>query len=159
VDRIILTASGGPFRDFSRVEMAAVTPAQAVAHPNWSMGAKISVDSATMMNKGLEVIEAHHLFAMPESRIEVVVHPQSVVHSLVGYVDGSVLAQLGEPYLSTGGRDRRESDEHMGLGVFIAETLLAHSGARLDFRNHPGGGAEVVIRWQRHQLEGARLET
>lgn len=95
IDRIILTASGGPFRTAGHNVMAAATPAEACAHPNWSMGAKISVDSATMMNKGLEVIEAHHLFAMPEERIEVVVHPQSVVHSLVAYIDGSVLAQLG----------------------------------------------------------------
>jgi len=101
IDRIILTASGGPFRTWSRDAMRAVTPEQAVAHPNWSMGAKISVDSATMMNKGLEFIEAHHLFAMPPEKIEIVVHPQSVVHSLVGYVDGSVLAQLGSPDMRT----------------------------------------------------------
>ena len=101
VERIILTASGGPFRTLDRAAMAHVTPAQAVAHPNWDMGAKISVDSATMMNKGLEVIEAHHLFAMPESRIDVLVHPQSVVHSLVAYIDGSVLAQLGTPDMRT----------------------------------------------------------
>jgi 1-deoxy-D-xylulose-5-phosphate reductoisomerase len=101
VEKLILTASGGPFRDASPERMAAATPAEAVRHPNWSMGAKISVDSATMMNKGLEVIEAHHLFAMPEERIEVVVHPQSVVHSLVAYKDGSVLAQLGEPDMRT----------------------------------------------------------
>lgn len=97
VERIILTASGGPFRRFDRAEMAHVTPAQAVAHPVWSMGAKISVDSATMMNKGLEIIEAHHLFKQPESQIEVLIHPQSVVHSMVAYIDGSVLAQLGSP--------------------------------------------------------------
>lgn len=97
VDRLILTASGGPFRDWPRARMAGVTPAQAVAHPIWSMGAKISVDSATMMNKGLEVIEAAHLFGMPEERIEVLVHPQSIVHSLVATIDGSVLAQLGTP--------------------------------------------------------------
>ncbi|MFE0755318.1 1-deoxy-D-xylulose-5-phosphate reductoisomerase [Inquilinus sp. NPDC058860] len=97
VRRLILTASGGPFREWSRERMAAATPAQAVAHPNWSMGAKISVDSATLMNKGLELIEASHLFAMPEDRIEIVVHPQSVIHSLVDYADGSVLAQLGVP--------------------------------------------------------------
>ena len=101
VEKIVLTASGGPFRCASREEMAAVTPKQAVAHPNWSMGAKISVDSATMMNKGLELIEAHHLFAMPEERIDIVVHPQSVIHSLVAYVDGSVLAQLGSPDMRT----------------------------------------------------------
>ncbi len=101
VDRIILTASGGPFRTASHAEMKAATPAVAVKHPNWNMGAKISIDSATMMNKGLEVIEAHHLFGLPEERIEVLVHPQSVVHSLVAYVDGSVLAQLGSPDMRT----------------------------------------------------------
>jgi 1-deoxy-D-xylulose-5-phosphate reductoisomerase len=97
VSRIILTASGGPFRTASRELIAAATPAQAVAHPNWSMGAKISVDSATMMNKGLELIEAHYLFGLPSGRIDVLIHPQSVVHSLVEFVDGSVLAQLGSP--------------------------------------------------------------
>ena len=97
IERLLLTASGGPFRTASLERMAGVTPAEAVRHPNWSMGAKISVDSATLMNKGLELIEAHHLFAMPEERIEVLVHPQSVVHSLVAFSDGSVLAQLGEP--------------------------------------------------------------
>ena len=101
VERIILTASGGPFRSRSLAEMEAVTPAQAVAHPNWDMGAKISVDSATMMNKGLEIIEAHHLFPVEEARIEVIVHPQSVIHSMVEYVDGSVLAQLGTPDMRT----------------------------------------------------------
>ena len=95
VRRIVLTASGGPFRDWSAERMAAVTPQQAVAHPNWSMGAKISVDSATLMNKGLELIEAARLFPVPHDRIEIVVHPQSVIHSLVDYVDGSMLAQLG----------------------------------------------------------------
>ena len=97
VSRLILTASGGPFRTWSKAAMARATPAQAVAHPNWSMGAKISVDSATMMNKGLEMIEASYLFATPEGKIDVVVHPQSVVHSLVEYQDGSTLAQLGPP--------------------------------------------------------------
>ena len=101
VDRVILTASGGPFRTLDRAAMADVSPEQAVAHPNWDMGAKISVDSATMMNKGLEVIEAHHLFGLPEDRIEVLVHPQSVVHSMVAYVDGSVLAQMGDPDMRT----------------------------------------------------------
>ena len=101
VEKIVLTASGGPFRRRSLAEMEAMTPEQAVAHPNWSMGAKISVDSATMMNKGLELIEAHHLFAMPEERIDIVVHPQSVIHSMVSYVDGSVLAQLGSPDMRT----------------------------------------------------------
>ncbi|MDG5494632.1 1-deoxy-D-xylulose-5-phosphate reductoisomerase [Niveispirillum sp. BGYR6] len=101
VSRLVLTASGGPFREKSLEEMRAMNPAQACAHPNWSMGAKISVDSASMMNKGLELIEAHHLFAMPEDRIDVLVHPQSVVHSLVEYIDGSVLAQLGTPDMRT----------------------------------------------------------
>jgi 1-deoxy-D-xylulose-5-phosphate reductoisomerase len=95
VSRLVLTASGGPFREFSLERMRSATPAQAVAHPRWSMGAKISVDSATLMNKGLELIEAHHLFGLPSDRIDVVVHPQSVVHSLVEFVDGSLLAQLG----------------------------------------------------------------
>ena len=97
VRRIILTASGGPFRDWPMERMRAATPEQAVAHPNWSMGAKISVDSATLMNKGLELIEADRLFPVGAQAIEVVVHPQSVVHSLVEYIDGSVLAQLGAP--------------------------------------------------------------
>jgi len=97
VAKLVLTASGGPFRSWTRDQMASVTPDQAVAHPNWSMGAKISVDSATMMNKGLELIEAHHLFGVPSDRMDVLVHPQSVVHSMVEYVDGSVLAQLGSP--------------------------------------------------------------
>jgi 1-deoxy-D-xylulose-5-phosphate reductoisomerase len=97
VRRIILTASGGPFRDKSLEEMRSATPAEAIAHPNWSMGAKISVDCATLMNKGLELIEAFHLFPLAEEAFEIVIHPQSVVHSLVEYVDGSVLAQLGSP--------------------------------------------------------------
>jgi 1-deoxy-D-xylulose-5-phosphate reductoisomerase len=97
VARLILTASGGPFRDRSAEAMARVSPAEAVAHPNWSMGAKISVDSATMMNKGLELIEASYLFGLPSDRIDILVHPQSVIHSLVEYHDGSVLAQLGSP--------------------------------------------------------------
>jgi 1-deoxy-D-xylulose-5-phosphate reductoisomerase len=97
VEKLILTASGGPFRNWSLADMAEATPAQAVAHPNWDMGAKISVDSATMMNKGLELIEAHLLFGLPAERIDIVVHPQSVIHSMVAYRDGSVLAQLGTP--------------------------------------------------------------
>jgi len=101
IRRIILTASGGPFREFTAEQMATVTPEQAVAHPNWDMGAKISVDSATMMNKGLELIEAYHLFPVEKSEIDILVHPQSVVHSMVDYVDGSVLAQLGTPDMRT----------------------------------------------------------
>jgi len=95
IARLVLTASGGPFRTLSSAQMAVVTPEQAVAHPNWSMGAKISVDSATMMNKGLELIEAHQLFGLPGERIDILVHPQSVIHSLVEFIDGSVIAQLG----------------------------------------------------------------
>jgi 1-deoxy-D-xylulose-5-phosphate reductoisomerase len=101
IERIILTASGGPFRERTFEDMRDVTPQEAVAHPNWSMGAKISVDSATMMNKGLEVIEAHHMFRLPLERIDIVVHPQSIVHSAVVYRDGSVLAQLGSPDMRT----------------------------------------------------------
>jgi 1-deoxy-D-xylulose-5-phosphate reductoisomerase len=97
VSRIVLTASGGPFRTASAESIAGATPAQAVAHPNWKMGAKISVDSATMMNKGLELIEARYLFGLPSQRIDILIHPQSIVHSLVEFVDGSVLAQLGAP--------------------------------------------------------------
>jgi len=101
VERLILTASGGPFRTWTLEELAVATPAQAVAHPNWDMGRKISVDSATLMNKGLELIEAAYLFPVSAEKIEVLVHPQSVVHSLVAYVDGSVLAQLGTPDMRT----------------------------------------------------------
>ena len=101
IEKIILTASGGPFREWSLERMTTITPDQAISHPNWSMGAKISVDSATMMNKGLEVIEAHHLFDMPPERIDVIVHPQSVVHSCVSYRDGSLLAQMASPDMRT----------------------------------------------------------
>ena len=101
IERLVLTASGGPFRTANPAAMARVTPEQAVAHPTWNMGAKISVDSATMMNKGLEIIEASLLFDMPDARIDVLVHPQSVIHSLVAHSDGSVLAQLGTPDMRT----------------------------------------------------------
>jgi 1-deoxy-D-xylulose-5-phosphate reductoisomerase len=101
VDKLILTASGGPFRTTDPDTLHAIRPEQAVAHPNWAMGAKVSVDSATMMNKGLELIEAHHLFQVPEGRIDVLIHPQSIVHSLVAYRDGSVLAQMGVPDMRT----------------------------------------------------------
>lgn len=101
VDRLTLTASGGPFRTWTREAMAAARPEQACAHPNWSMGAKISVDSATLMNKGLELIEASYLFDTPEDRIDVLIHPQSIIHSLVHYCDGSVLAQLSAPDMRT----------------------------------------------------------
>lgn len=101
VTKILLTASGGPFREYDVNKLHAVTPAQAVAHPNWVMGRKISVDSATMMNKGLEVIEACWLFDISEDKIEVVIHPESMIHSMVSYNDGSVLAQLGNPDMRT----------------------------------------------------------
>ena len=101
VEKIILTASGGPFRERTLDTLTKVTPAEAVAHPNWSMGAKISVDSATMMNKGLELIEAYHLFPVRSDQIDILVHPQSVIHSMVEYVDASVLAQLGSPDMRT----------------------------------------------------------
>lgn len=101
VTRLLLTASGGPFRTWEKEAIFQATVGQAIAHPNWSMGRKISVDSATMMNKGLELIEAHWLFSIPEHRIDVVVHPQSVVHSMVEFDDGSVLAQLGSPDMRT----------------------------------------------------------
>ncbi len=128
--RIQLTASGGPFRGRSRAELAEVTPAQAVAHPKWSMGPKISVDSATLMNKGLEVIEAHHLFALPGARIDVLVHPQSLVHSLVEFVDGSTLAQLGLPDMRTALAVGFAWPERIVSGVAGLD-LLAHG--RLDF--------------------------
>jgi 1-deoxy-D-xylulose-5-phosphate reductoisomerase len=101
IDSLILTASGGPFLSKSTAQMAEMTPADAIAHPNWDMGAKISVDSATMMNKGLELIEAYYLFPIEEDKIEILVHPQSVVHSMVRYKDGSVLAQMGMPDMRT----------------------------------------------------------
>ncbi|MGE5089368.1 MAG: 1-deoxy-D-xylulose-5-phosphate reductoisomerase [Candidatus Levyibacteriota bacterium] len=117
IRRILLTASGGPFFARSDVDFDRVTPDQACAHPNWSMGRKISVDSATMMNKGLEVIEAHWLFGADADRIEVVIHPQSVVHSLVEYVDGSVLAQLGHPDMRTPIAQALAAPERIDSGV------------------------------------------
>lgn len=127
VRRLILTASGGPFRGRSRAELAGVTPDQACKHPKWVMGRKISVDSATLMNKGLEVIEAHHLFGAPVDRIEVLVHPQSLVHSLVEYVDGSVLAQLGNPDMRTAIAHALAWPERVDAGVSMLD--LASSGA------------------------------
>lgn len=130
VRRILLTASGGPFRGKRRDELAAVTPDMACAHPNWRMGRKISVDSATLMNKGLEVIEAHFLFDAPAERIEVVVHPQSIVHSMVEYADGSVLAQLGNPDMRTALAHALAWPERIEAGVAPLDLL---SVARLDF--------------------------
>jgi len=128
--RILLTASGGPFRGRTRSQLTEVTPEQAVAHPKWSMGPKISVDSATLMNKGLEVIEAHHLFGVGGERIEVLVHPQSLVHSLVEFVDGSTLAQLGLPDMRTALAVGFGWPQRIDSGVAGLD-LLAHG--RLDF--------------------------
>lgn len=130
VQRLILTASGGPFRTAPLHSLANVTPEQACAHPNWSMGRKISVDSATMLNKGLEVIEAHWLFATPADRIEVVIHPQSIVHSMVEYTDGSILAQLGQPDMRTPIAYALGYPERLSSGVGLLD--LATLG-RLDF--------------------------
>ena len=129
--RIVLTASGGPFRGWQRAELAGVTPEQAVAHPKWSMGPKISVDSATLMNKGLEVIEAHHLFGVDGDRIGVWVHPQSLVHSLVEFVDGSTLAQLGLPDMRTALAVGFGWPERISSGVSGLDLLT--QGGRLDF--------------------------
>jgi 1-deoxy-D-xylulose-5-phosphate reductoisomerase len=130
VSKILLTASGGPFRNTPLSELKNVTPEQACAHPNWVMGRKISVDSATMMNKGLEVIEAHWLFNAPVDAIQVVVHPQSVIHSLVQYIDGSVLAQMGNPDMRTPIAYGLAYPERIDSGV---EPLNLFEVARLDF--------------------------
>lgn len=130
VTKILLTASGGPFRQRDITQLHKVTPEQAVAHPNWVMGQKISVDSATMMNKGLEVIEACWLFDVPESQIQVVIHPQSVIHSMVSYSDGSVLAQLGNPDMRTPIAYALAYPERIESGV---EQLDVFEVARLDF--------------------------
>ncbi|MCL2829352.1 MAG: 1-deoxy-D-xylulose-5-phosphate reductoisomerase [Betaproteobacteria bacterium] len=130
VRRLLLTASGGPFRTWSRADLEKVTPQQAVAHPRWSMGKKISVDSATLMNKGLEVIEAHWLFNAPASMIEVVVHPQSIIHSLVEYADGSLLAQLGNPDMRTPIAHALAHPERIDSGVAALDLFQL---ARLDF--------------------------
>jgi 1-deoxy-D-xylulose-5-phosphate reductoisomerase len=130
VRRILLTASGGPFRQWSAGQLQSATPAQACAHPTWSMGQKISVDCATLMNKGLELIEASLLFGLPAAQIEVVIHPQSVVHSLVEYVDGSVLAQLGSPDMRTPIAQALAWPERMAAGVQFLDLLRV---ARLDF--------------------------
>jgi len=149
ISRIILTASGGPFRTAAAETIAAATPAQAVAHPNWSMGAKISVDSATLMNKGLELIEARYLFRLPSQRIDVLIHPQSVVHSLVEFVDGSVLAQLGAADMripiafALAWPDRIETP---------AQRLDLAAIARLDFEQ-PDLGRFPALRLAREALE------
>ena len=130
VDRIWLTASGGPFRTTPLEQFAQITPEQAVSHPNWVMGQKISVDSATMMNKGLEVIEAHWLFDVSHEMIEVVIHPQSIIHSMVSYTDGSVLAQLGNPDMRTPIAHCLAWPERIGSGV---EPLDIFDVAKLEF--------------------------
>ncbi len=130
VRRIILTASGGPFRDYAIADLENVTPEQAVAHPNWSMGQKISVDSATMMNKGLEVIEAHWLFGMASDQIDVLLHRQSIIHSMVDYVDGSVLAQMGNPDMRTPIANALAWPNRIESGVAPLDLVAA---GRLDF--------------------------
>ena len=149
VAKIILTASGGPFRTASAELIANATPAQAVAHPNWSMGAKISVDSATMMNKGLELIEARYLFGLPSERIDVLIHPQSVVHSLVEFVDGSVLAQLGAPDMRIPIAYALAWPERMATP---AQRLDLAAIARLDFEA-PDLGRFPALRLAREALE------
>jgi 1-deoxy-D-xylulose-5-phosphate reductoisomerase len=131
VERILLTASGGPFRDTPLERLATVTPEQACAHPNWDMGRKISVDSATMMNKGLELIEACWLFGTDPARVQIVVHPQSVIHSLVQYLDGSALAQLGNPDMRTPIAHALAWPERMGAGVAALDLFAVE---RLDFQ-------------------------
>lgn len=130
VRRLLLTASGGPFLGKARSELTAITPEQACRHPKWSMGRKISVDSATLMNKGLEVIEAHHLFGMPADAIEVLVHPQSIVHSMVDYHDGSVLAQMGLPDMRTAISFALSYPERTDSGVAALDLTAI---GRLDF--------------------------
>jgi len=130
ISRILLTASGGPFRRAPLESLASVTPEQACAHPNWDMGQKISVDSATMMNKGLEVIEAHWLFEAPPEKIQVVIHPQSVIHSMVAYVDGSVIAQLGNPDMRTPIAHAMGFPERIDSGVSALDMFKV---AHLDF--------------------------
>jgi 1-deoxy-D-xylulose-5-phosphate reductoisomerase len=139
VARIVLTASGGPFRTTPIERLARVTPQQACAHPNWVMGRKISVDSATMMNKGLEVIEAHWLFAAPPEAIGVVIHPQSVIHSMVEYRDGSVIAQLGQPDMRTPIACALSWPERIEAGVAPLDftTLGSLEFERLDLQRFP----------------------
>lgn len=149
VSKIILTASGGPFRTASAERMRNATPAEAVAHPNWDMGAKISVDSATLMNKGLELIEASYLFGLPSSKIDVLIHPQSVIHSLVEYIDGSVLAQLGAPDMRVPIAYALAFPERMGTP---AERLNLAQIARLDFEQ-PDLDRFPALRLAREALE------
>ncbi len=154
VARVILTASGGPFRKCSLQEMSGMTAAEAVAHPNWSMGAKISVDSATMMNKGLELIEAHHLFGLPSDRVDILVHPQSVIHSMVEYIDGSTIAQLGSPDMRTPIAHTLAYPERMATPVATLD--LAQIG-RLEFEV-PDITRFPALRVAREALEGGGSE-
>lgn len=171
VSHIILTASGGPFRGYDREQLSEVTPAQAVSHPKWSMGRKISVDSATLMNKGLEVIEAHYLFGIEPDQIQVVVHPQSTIHSLVQYVDGSVLAELGAPDMRTpiahalAWPERIESGVNMldlvacGRFDFMAPDLEAFPCLRLAFEAlRQGGRAPAVLNAANEEAVAAFLD-
>lgn len=149
VTQLLLTASGGPFRGWSAEQLAEVTPAQACAHPNWSMGRKISVDSATLMNKGLELIEACWLFDTTPQQVQVVVHPQSVIHSMAAYSDGSVLAQLGNPDMRTPIAYGLAWPERIDAGV---EALDLFQVARLDFEA-PDEAAFPCLRLARQAME------
>src|SRR5690606_12824619 len=146
VDKIVLTASGGPFRTRDPATLGEVTPEQAVAHPNWVMGRKISVDSATMMNKALEVIEARYLFGLAPDRIEVVIHPQSVIHSMVQYRDGSIVAQLGTPDMRVPIADGLSWPERIASGAPALDfaTLQALTFEPADARRFPG----LPLAWQ-----------
>ena len=170
IRRILLTASGGPFRTRQPADLDRVTPDEACAHPNWTMGRKISVDSATMMNKGLEVIEAHWLFGAPREAIEVVVHPQSVIHSLVEYVDGSVLAQLGHPDMRTPIAQALAAPDRIDVGVphLDLAALAALSFEAPDFERFPclslaydalaaGGSAPITLNAANEIAVGAFL--
>lgn len=171
VRRILLTASGGPFRERPLADLEDVTPEQACAHPNWVMGRKISVDSATMMNKGLEVIEAHWLFGVPAELIEVVVHPQSVIHSMVDYADGSVIAQLGNPDMRTPIANALAWPERIDAGVKPLDLFEIGrlSFERPDFDRFPclrlaynalraGGSAPAVLNAANEEAVAAFLE-
>ena len=139
LDKIILTASGGPFRTKSLDEIWNASPEQALAHPNWSMGAKISIDSATLMNKALEVIEAHYLFNVPGDMIDVVIHPQSIIHSMVSYQDGSILAQLGQPDMKTPIASALGYPERLKKGgdILSMDCLTSLSFEKPDFNRFP----------------------
>lgn len=171
VTRILLTASGGPFRERALETLGDVTPEEACAHPNWVMGRKISVDSASMMNKGLEVIEAHWLFNLPPERIEVVVHPQSVIHSMVEYADGSVLAQLGNPDMRTPIANAMAYPDRIDAGVRSLDLfeIARLTFERPDFRRFPclalaydalreGGAAAAVLNAANEEAVAAFLD-